>query len=177
MATLLFTFFSYGVIKDYITSKAELNKSKIVVDRLYFNTYLEKRILKSDLTHKCFDIGIKGQPYFIRLTDNSHSDKWEEIQEKYSPGDTIEILYANRLLQDTVLYNPNELIINHQIIISITETRRMNFWAMVLVTSMTLLFGFVTYIAYQTYREEFLDGDKILFNNSKWTLIGLWLKE
>ncbi len=175
--TMFFGFLNYGVFKDYLTPKVDLNKSELIIDRLYYNTYIEKHILKSDIIHKCFDISIKDQPFFIRLSDNLHSDKWDEIQEKFSTGDTLRILYAKRLLQDTILYNPNELKINNVTVISFTERKRINFYALLGITGMTLLFGFVSVIAYKTYKDELLNGDKILFKKSKLKLIGRWIGE
>jgi hypothetical protein len=177
LATLFFVFFNYGIFKDYLTPKVELNKSELIIDRLYHNTYIEKRIFKSDIIHKCFDISIKDQPYFIRLSDNLHSDMWGELKENFSTGDTLRILYADHLFQDTILYNPNELKINNVTVISFTERKRINFFALLGITGMTLLFGFVSVIAYKTYKDELFNVDKILFKKSKWKLLGRWIGE
>lgn len=177
LATLFFAFLNYSVFKDYLAAKAELNKSELIIDSLYHNTYIKKRIIKSDIIHKCFDISIKNKPYLIRLSDNFHSDKWDEIQEKFSTGDTVRIVYAKRLLQDTILYNPDELIINNVTVISFTERKRIKLYFLIGTTVTTLLFGFVSVIAYKTYKAELLNGDKILYKKSKWKLIGRWLDE
>ena len=125
LATLFLTFLNYGLIKDYLTTKEDLDNAKLIIDRLYYNTWIEKRTLKSDIVHKCFDISIKEQPYFIRLSDNSHSDKWDEMQDNFSSGDTLEVLFKKRLLQGTILYNPDELRINKNTIISLQTEKEL----------------------------------------------------
>ncbi|MES2621682.1 MAG: hypothetical protein V4615_12600 [Bacteroidota bacterium] len=175
LATLFSAFLNYGLFKDYFTPKIDHNKSELIIDRLYHNTYIEKRILKSDIIHNCFDISVKDQPYVIRLSDNFHSDKWNEIHEKFSTGDTLKILYAKHLLQDTILNNPDEVKINNVTVISFSERKSIQFYMLLGITVMTLLFGYVSVIAYKTYVDELLDGDKKLYKKSKWKLFGRWI--
>ena len=177
LMTLFLSFLNYGLIKDYLTVKEGILSETFIIDSLYFNSWIEKRTLKSDISRTCFDIRIKDKPYFIRLSDNSHSDKWIEIKEKFSSGDTLDILYKKRLLQDTILYNPDELKINKNTIISFTDRKKINAYAILGITGMTLVFGFVSFIAYKTYKKELLHSDKLLYRTSKWKLIGRWFDD
>lgn len=177
LATLFLIFLNYGLIKNQLTEKQDLISETLIIDKLYFNFWIEKRTLKSDIVHNCFDIRIKQKPYFIRLSDNSHSDKWKEIDKTFSSGDTLNILFKKELLQDTILYNPDELQINRNTMISFADRKKVNLYVMFGIAGMALMFGFVSIIAFKTYKDELLDSDKLVYRTSKWKLIGRWFKE
>lgn len=170
-------FFLYLFTKDYLTSTSDLNKAVLIIDTIHDNTYIKKRILKPAVTHNCLDISIKEQRYFVRLSDGFHSNKWVEIQDEFSNGDTLEILYKDRLLQDTVLYNPTQVRINNKTIISFEKNRLIQLFGSIGIFVVILLFILVFYMAYNTYKEDHLNDDKILYKKNKWKIIGRWLGE
>ncbi|HTF02729.1 MAG TPA: hypothetical protein VK826_01855 [Bacteroidia bacterium] len=167
-------FLDYVLLEDYLTTQADLKKATLIIDRMNYISYVEERWLK-DKVHEQFDISIQGQPYIVRLTDGFHSYNWDEILNKYSSGDTLEILYAPGLFQDTILANPHELKINGQAIIAWSDTKRVTLYLLLGTTAATLLFGFVSVLAYSTYKKHLLFGDTIIYHTSKWKLIKRWL--
>ncbi len=50
-------------------------------------------------------------------------------------------------------------------------------WPMVGVICLTVVCFLITIIAFQTYRERFWNGDKVVWKNSKWRFIKRFLME
>ena len=89
----------------------------------------------------------------------------------------MDILFNNHALQDSILQNPAELIINNEKLIELDETKKWNLLVVVLTIIAILIFGLVSFLAYNTYKDELLKEDKILHKKSKWKLRGKWLNE
>jgi hypothetical protein len=176
LMTLGLAFLDYVLLENYLTAQTDLEKATLIIDRMHLSSYVEERWLK-DKVHEQLDISIQGQPYVVRLTDGFHSINWDEILNNYSSGDTMEILYGPHLFQDSVLFNPDELKINGQAIIAWSDTKRVNLYLLLGTTAATLLFGFVSVLAYRTYKRHLRSGDTIIYHTSKWKLIKRWLRE
>lgn len=175
--TIFSAVMSYILFTDYSIPKEDLNKSELIIDKLYHTTYIQKRSLKPDRISKCFEIRVKDKPYFIRLSDDFHIEKWDEIKEQFSNGDTLRVIYAKHLLQDSILHNPNEVLINSTTIISFDERKRIYFYSFLALICLILVSGFLSRIAYKTYKVEHLKEDKTLFKKSKLKLINRWISE
>lgn len=177
IVTLFLLFFDYSLIKDYLIHKESLNKATFIIDSFQDQVWVEKRLFKPDIINKCLDIKTKEPSHIIRLSDELFSNKWSIIQKRYSVGDTLVVLFKNRLLKNDTLYNPYEIKINKNTLISYEDNRRNNLYFVLLISFLILLFSFLSLIAYNTYKTKLLYNDKILYKKNKWKLIGRWLWE
>lgn len=174
IAILFFGYFSIYIYKDDWISQARLSSDTQLIERVEINTFVEKRFLKPDRTRRNLDIIVKDKPYFIRLTDESKT--WEKII-SYSYGDTVSILYNDRLFQDNSIRNPYELAINSDQIIRLSDTEERLFYGLIFMSTLTLTSGLIFILAYKTYREDLLSEDKLLFKTNKWGLFEKWVLE
>ena len=150
------------VAKDQFTKIEELSSGSYSIDTAYFSRYVEHRLLREDITLDGFDIKLFNVPFFIRLTDQSHSDSWRGIQSNSVKNATLKVWYVTHLMQDSILYNPNQLEINDKICISLNETKKMNLIALVFLSILTITFIIFSVHSFLTYRNSLFDEDKIL---------------
>jgi hypothetical protein len=167
--------FAFSVFSEYFIQQDELVVASFTIDKKYFSSYNKTRFLKKEKNYKCFDIEVREQPTIIRLSESTHNDSWYEIHDNYSKGDTLIISYYENLLQDDIIYNPLELRINNNPIISIDDNKKQSLITYVILAAMTFLYLFFTYLALKTYTIEFLEEDKALYRENKWELAKRWL--
>lgn len=172
----LLSFCCWG-FTQYAVTKDELNSATLIADKLYFTTYIQKGFKGPDKIIRRLDIHIADRPFIIRLNDNFNSAVLDAMQRKFPDGGTVEILYDNTLLQDSILYNPHEIKINGETFIGLDDTKDLILRISTCVFAAALLFGFVSLLAFRTYKQLMWEGDKAIYRESKWIFIKRWFRE
>ena len=169
---------AFYVYKSEFIPKDQQEKDTFIIEKIYSRTYVEERgFFKRDLKHENLIIELQKQPFSVVLSEDYFSKAWRKIERNFSKGDTIEILYIKKRLEDGTLHNPSEVKINRQTIISFNQTKELNLYLLGFILLMIFISVIVFKMAYNTYKADLIKGDQALYKKSKWKLIGRWFGE
>lgn len=167
----------FFILPDYLLTVKDVESDRGVLQSATRNVYPKKRYLLPDAMRDCVDIRMQGKNYLIRLDDKAETGKWDVITDSANVGKNIEIKYPGSYFQKGIVLNPKELSIDDEVIIHFDANKNTVLIAFIGFSIITLLFGFASYLAIKTYREDLLSEDKMLYRSNKWKLIWLWLRE
>ncbi len=165
---LLMCLVATTISKDYNCQKNEaLSDSSFIKQIAYYTGKDEKE--------KCLDIALYNRSFIIRLR-HAATRNWANINDYSNVDKSIRYLYLPSQMQhDTILYDPRELEINQEMIVSFEESKpRKNL--VLLPIFILLLFGPFFIFAINTYNSDLLQADIRLWKKRRFLrLIGLWL--
>ena len=159
----------FQIHKDYsYVPTTALSDSSFVKNFSYY--------LGNDEKEVCLDIQLYKKNYRIRLRNTARED-WVNINDYKNIDQPIKYLYIpSQLKNDTLLYDPSQLEINHKIIVGFEVSKRhlKNLLIGMLVFSMLFLCFYL--LAFKTYMSEMYKSDKELWRAKKFKkLINIFL--
>lgn len=178
MLWLMMLVLAYSFYKSDFIPKDKQEKGSFIIENIYSTTHIQERGgFKRDLKYENLEIELQNQPFIVVLSEESFTKEWRKIERNFSKADTLEIIYIKDKLSDGTLYNPSEVKINRQTIISFAQTTKLNVYLLSFMILIILLLSLVFKMAYNTYKADLMKNDQALRNKSKWKLIGRWLGE
>lgn len=123
-------------------------------------TYIDISPVKKKKTQeRALVITMIEKPYKIWLTDKLDRKYWTLLNNDNSKGKSIDYYYVDRLLRDTVLYNPKRLDVNGVEIIKFDWFQRKSIIAVIFFVFLLLITFFIFTTCTLTYKEQILKGD------------------
>lgn len=178
MMVLMSIIFVFYIFTDEFIPKDKQEKGSFIIESIYSTTHIQERGgFKRDLKYENLEIELQNQPFIVVLSEESFTKEWRKIERNFSKGDTLEIIYVKDKLSDGTLYNPSEVKINRQTIISFAQTKKLNVYLLSFIVLIILLLSLVFKMAFNTYKADLMKSDQALSKKSKWKLIGRWLGE
>lgn len=147
-------------LPDSINSLGSCIKDSGTILRTDEITYIDISPIKKKRTkERALVITMIEKPYKIWLTDMIDRKYWPLLNNENSQGKTIDYYYVDRLLQDTILYNPKRLDLNGVEIIKFYWIQRRSIISVILLTFILLITNFVFITCTLTYKDHLLKGD------------------
>ena len=157
--SIIILFLSIIILKfllpDYLVKENELKTDTGIIQNAFMNKYLEHERYRGMVYKKCLDVILADKPYYIRFTDQLDEKYWSLIIDNQKFSKTIIIKFQARLLHDNILYNPNEVLINNQVIIPADSKKSFIGWT---------IFFLIIAICFCTY---YLNSFLKLYGNTK----------
>lgn len=173
---LLILVFLGAFISDYLVKENDLKIDSGIIKYTLLNTYPEYE--RYGIIYKnCLDIILANKPYYIRLTDELNNKHWIEINDKRNFSKTIQVKFQSRLLQENVLYNPNQLSIDNRIIIPWDSDKNFIEWTIVFAIIVLAVSVYYFSKLLNQYKEQLYFQDKQTGQESKWKLISTWIND
>ena len=168
---IAFALFKF-LIPDYFTELKDLHTDKGIIQDVYVNKYVKKRV-----SYHCVNIILRDKPYYIRLSDNVIENYWAAVINKNNIGKTIQLNYQRRLLHGNILHDPNQISIDNKIIVPFDSKHKSIGWSVIIFIAVIIGCVYTFYVALQTYKADFYVSDKETAQKSKWKLFSVWLTE
>lgn len=157
-------------ISDLRTEKSELSELKGVIKNVRQYEYYDPEIIKGKKTYDVLEIYLTND-LIIRLSDGFEKKYWTEINNVNNIGKKIKILFHKRLLRNSIVLNPQELIIGEHKIMTLEAYKIKNLW---IVLSFSFLLLFISYLEYwlvKNYMRLHFKEDNSSNSPLIWTII------
>jgi hypothetical protein len=150
----IFMFFKIHNDYNYMPATA-LSDSSFVKKFSYY--------LGNDEKEVCLDIQLYNKDYRIRLRHTASKD-WVKINDYSNLDQPIKYLYVpSQIKNDSILYDPSQLEINHKMIVRFEGTKRYFKGLMFGMLLFSFLFLCVFLLAFKTYKHEMYQSDRALW--------------
>jgi hypothetical protein len=151
VVAIISSIFGVSLFQDLSRSNSEYLYAEYIIHGIYSRNDRFDRFIERDKVEYYLDIEVEGGIEIVRLSDGFHSKKWEPILRNYGYGDTLKVLFPENLLHESILYNPGQVVINNDTIISLSETKN-NLKLLILLTAGCFLFSvFIWILALRSY--------------------------
>jgi len=164
------------IISDYRTEKSELVKLNGIIESTEIHEYYDNEIYKGKKTYDVLDINLSND-LIIRLSDEFTTKHWDDINNKSNVGKSIIILFHQRLFRDTLVLNPQELVIGKNKILTYENNKTVNLWILVGFSVLLLLLIFLEYWAIKNYKRIHYNEDSKSDSSVIWQIIKKAFKE
>jgi hypothetical protein len=163
-------------LPDYLLKESDLKTDAGVIQYASMSKYVEQERYGTVLKN-CLDVYLKDKSYYVRFTDELKNKYWARILDKENVSKKIELKFQERLLQDSILYNPNEVLIDNKVIIPVDSERNFQLLILIIFTTIIIACAYFLLRLWQQYKEELYSDDKQISAESKWKLISTWIKD
>ncbi len=163
------------LIPDYFVIEDDLKTDKAIIQNVFKNSYYSYEKYRGKVYHPCIDIVLFDKPYFIRFADGLSKPYWASINNSNNISREIEVEFQSRLLHDNVLNDPNQISIDHKIIIPFNSKKKFIGWFAIIASIVNIACIYFFYLSFKAYKTNLYSYDKQVGQESKWKLFLLWL--
>jgi hypothetical protein len=126
----------------------------------------------------CLDVILADKPYYIRFTDELNEGYWATILDKRNFSKKITVKFQARFLNGTILYNPNEVLIDNQIIIPANSKKSFIGWMILFFIVMigVCVYNLRSFLGTYKAAGLYLEDSKTK-KESLWKLVMIWVND